>query len=278
MVKISICIPLGKGSEWKDNELRLTLRSLEKHMKIPYDVFIFIDPRNPISWIKNVNVRKVRRTYPEQAKKHFGGVKHYENYFDVLHKIEAMVNDPDVSEQFVLFYDDTHLSRDINNVEDFAIYVATKNYNDMPEAYERRKGKWLKTVMAAIDIARKNGRPKWDYESHLPRFYSKSKWRELFKRFPIDEQLIPYSPSTLYINWYVDKPTVHLFREKNDVKAGFYGDRFSKDEGAFSSSSREKVKKAIEGKMFINYNDMGLTDILKDYLFNLYPEKSMYEY
>src|SRR6056297_2884397 len=117
-----------------------------------------------------------------------------------------MVNDPDVSDQFILFYDDVHLNMDINQIEDLVVYVATQKYDDFPQAYERRKGKWLKTVMAAMDILQKNGRPRWDYESHLPRFYSKEKWQELFKKFPVDEQLIPYAPSTLYINWYLDKP------------------------------------------------------------------------
>jgi len=274
---ISVCIPLGKGSEWHDNELRLTLRSLEKHMKIPYDVFIFADPRNVPEWLQNVTIRKVKRTYPDKAKERFGGVRHYENFFDVLHKMEAMVGDPDVNEQFILFYDDTHLNRDVNKVEDLIVYVAVHKYEDFPEAYERRRGKWHKTVMAAMDILKRKGRPRWNYESHLPRFYEKSKWQELLKKYPVDEQLIPYSPSTLYINWYYDGPTVDLLRDDNYVKAGFYGERFTKDVGAFSSANKKVIEEAIDNRMFINHNDMGLSKPLKDYLFKLYPEKSKYE-
>lgn len=277
MDKLSICIPLGKQSSWNDNELRLTLRSFEKHVHIPYEVFLFADKNYVPEWIKNVKVRKIPRTYPEQAKEHFGGVKHYENYFDVLHKLKAMVDDEEVSDQFVMFYDDTHLSFDVNSVDDFAVFVAVQKYEDKPEGYDKRKGKWLKTIMSAMDKLKFNGRPRYDYESHLPRFYSKDKWNFLFKKFPPDEQLIPYAPSTLYINWWFDKPTIDILREPNNVKAGFYGERLAKDQGAFSSANKGAIKKAIQGKMFINYNDFGLSDALKKYLFELFPNKSKFE-
>jgi hypothetical protein len=277
MEKISICIPLGKRSGWHDNELMYTLRSLEKHMKIPYEVFIFADKRNDLSWTRNVKVRKIARTYPSQAQEHFGGVKHYENYFDVLHKIEAMVMDDEVSEQFVVFYDDTHLNMDVTRIEDLVLFVAIRHYKTAKDAYDRRKGKWLKTVMEAMDKLRFNSKPMYDYESHLPRFYLKKNWKVLFKKFPVDRQLIPYAPSTLYINWFYDKPTVDLSKEENNVKAGFYGEHLCKDIGAFSSNTEKVVRKAIQGKMFINYNDFGMNDALKNILKELYPNKSKFE-
>lgn len=279
MDKISVCIPLGKGSDWDDNELRLTLRSLEKHLKVPHNIFLFVDPRNIPDWVQNVTIKKVPRSYPEKAKEHFQGAKHYENYFDVLHKIEAMVYDSDTSEEFLMFYDDSHLVKDIGSLSDFVCPVAVQKYEDKPAGYERRRGKWLKTVGQAMDYLGDKGRPRFDYESHLPRYFTKSGWRELFKRFPVDEQLIPYAPSTLYYNWFYDKPVVDLMRDENNVKVGFYGDRPAQrgDQGAFKSSTRESIEKAVEGKMFLNYNDVGLTSELKNFLFDIFNEKSVYE-
>lgn len=277
MEKISICVPLGKRSGWGDRELIYMLRSIEKHMKIPYDVFLFADKRNDLSWIKGVTIRKMERTYPKKAEEHFDGVKHYENYFDVLHKIEAMANDEDVSERFVVFYDDICLNRDVHSIEDLVLFIAVRSYDDAKDEYERRKGKWLKTVMAAMDLLKSNARPRYDYESHLPRFYMKSKWKKLFKIYPIDEQLIPYSPSTLYTNWYYDKPMKNLLRDTNDIKAGFYGERLAKDIASFSSFNENIIRKAIQGKMFINYNDFGLSGSLEKILKELYPNKSKFE-
>jgi hypothetical protein len=246
---------------------------------MPFDVFVFADPRHIPSFLTNVNVRKVKRYYPDVPLEHYNGERHFENFFDVLHKIEAMVEEPEVSEHFILFYDDTHLIRDVNSINELFDLVAMQSYEDNAEGYESRKGKWLKTIMSAMTKLKEAGRPRHDYETHLPRFFTRSRWRELLGKFPPDKELIPYAPSTLYYNWFYDEPLIKLNRDENKIKAGFYGERpaVRGDPGTYSSKSSEAIKKALEGKKYVNYNDIGLTTELKQYLAELFPDKSRYE-
>lgn len=278
MDKVSICIPIGKGSKWDDNELRIALRSFDRHIKFDFDVFLFYDPRNPIDWVQNVNKVEVKRTYPEKAYKHFGGVKRFENYFDVLHKLQAMVYDRDVSDLFVFCYDDIHLVRDVYSINELNERIAVRNWRDYPYIFKSQPGKWSKVIGSSLKKLKSAGKLFYDYESHSIRVFEKGLWRYLFNKYPVDEQLIPYVPSTLYYNYFFDKPTVVLEKE-NNVKAGFYGERDADKNlpGAFSSKDKNNIKKAIDGKLFVNYNDVGLNKVLKEFLFEYYSEKSNYE-
>ena len=58
MGKRVICYPLKPkgGSKWDNNELRLSLRSLEKHFKGEYDDVVILGARMP-DWVNEENVR-----------------------------------------------------------------------------------------------------------------------------------------------------------------------------------------------------------------------------
>ena len=201
------------GSKWEENELRHTLRSIEENCKFDYDITIYSD--NKIDWIKNVNVKIIERYYPEKALKTFDGVKHYEQFYDTLNKLRLISQDDDLGENVLYFYDDILLMKEQDKDQIKTTYAGGR-YADKPEYWNNPRGnKWRNTIHQAIDRARGFGEV-FLYETHLPRFYNKSKLRKMFKMFPIDQMDIPYAPATLYFNMFYDKPD-YLFEFDKDT-------------------------------------------------------------
>jgi hypothetical protein len=266
-----IVIPLGKGSVWgEDNELRYFLRSLDYNL-LDFDVYIFGDHRP--SWLTNVNYLQVDRWYPDVALNYYNGVKNYENYFDVLNKLRLATNELDGD--FLWCYDDQVLLRPLTD-EQLRTVIAL--YKDKEEYYYVRenKGKWYRTINRAVAIA-----PGYIYEHHLPRMMNVDKLKKMFDRFPFETMTIPYAPCTLYYNLYHEPDMV--IDEENKVKAGFYNQDFGKL-GSYSAESFETICEAVEGKWWLNYRNSGLNQedrfgvqLLKEYILNLYVNKSRFE-
>lgn len=275
-MKITIAIPLGTGSKWEDNnELRYMLRSLNENLSIDYEVKLFAREVPP--WIDTSQVRYeiVKRYYPEKARKHFGK-PHFENFYDVLNKLYLMAHDESVSEKFVLMYDDILLIKPINLYEELDIKVAETHYLTNKKAYDRQGLKWTQTVMKAWEYCKDRARPRFSYETHLPRVFDKTLLRRVFELYPIEDQTVPYAPSTLYFNLFYNVPDIRLDKE-NNIKAGFYATRRD-DPWAFSARTKEKIDSAVKNKTWVNYNNMGLRHgCLSDWIKERFPNPSKFE-
>lgn len=274
----SVVIPyMVNGAIW--NELRYTLRSIDKNFDFNYDVTIYSD--KPIDWIKNVTVKIIDRWYPPMlAEKKFGGKKHYENYYDVLHKLKTLSLDNDLSNEVLYVYDDVLLLKKQDKDQIKTIY-AGGTYDKEKTYWENPRNKWTRTVFQAIRKVKGYGKV-FLYETHLPRYFQRDKMRELFKLFPIDNMDIPYSPATLYYNYFYDRPDV-MYRDEdvdgqlnNPIKAGFYGlPNFLCD--SFPSRTAQQVKEFADDKLWINYNNNGLSEPLKEWIQKQFPKKSKFE-
>jgi hypothetical protein len=113
--------------------------------------------------------------------------------------------------------------------------------------------------------------------------YSCIKLVFLFTQFPFGVLIIPYALATLYFNYYTEEANPPALRIK-DYKAGFYFD--PEKVASYMSNSLEEIEKAVRGKTWVNYIDMGLnlmaTDLsgkqyLKEWIMNRFPNKSKYE-
>jgi len=274
---ITIAIPLHKESGWGDNqELKFFLRSIDKFLHVDYEVKLYYN-RWP-GWLnpEMVKYEQVKRYYPAKAYKYWNQKKQYENYFDTLHKLQRMSQDS-VADYILYCYDDQILLRDVYSFEDISQWIATKNYWDNPKGFNRRGNKWSRTVMKAFDVLCELERPMYDYETHLPRMFKKDELREMFDRFPIEQQIIPYAPSTLYGNLYNDSPD-HILLKENKVKLGYYGDGVHLPPGSFKAKSISDIDSQKKGKLWMNYNDKGMRVVpLKEWMEKEFSEKSKFE-
>ena len=61
----------------------------------------------------------------------------------------------------------------------------------------------------------------------------------------------------------------------NYIKASFFGREIYT--GEFPSDTDEEVERAVKGKVWVNWNDKGLTTPLKNWLIKRFPNRCKYE-
>lgn len=279
MSELSIVIPFYKnGSKWDCRELVYALRSLDKNLKFKFDVTIYSD--EPLPFLKNVRVVEVPRFYPQRALKTFDGTKHYENYYDTLNKIRTASYDDELSENILYAYDDILLLQK-QDIEQITTVYGGGTYRHRQFYWDNPKRKWTRTISETIKHSKAYGEV-YLYETHLPRYFNRKKLQDMFKKYPIDNMDIPYSPSTLYYNMYYNKPDV-MYRDENNpeqmdnpIKAGFYGQDFSLCD-CFPSKTVDQIKKHTEGKIWVNYADNGLTPAMQEWIKKTFPKKCKFE-
>jgi hypothetical protein len=273
---MKILIPLGTGSNWDNNELRYCLRSLDENLKGDYEIHIYgnVVP----DWLTNVIVHSVERYYPKWLKELNKGKLDYENFFDTLNKVKTFALEN--QGYFIYMYDDVLLVKELNieNIYNIPLEVEDKDFYQI-----RNFDKHGRTINCAIDCLNKDGELLYNFETHIPRVYNCVKLYDLFNKLPFEVLSIPYALATLYFNYYTEEANPPALRIK-DYKAGFYFDPGKV--ASYMSNSLEEIEKAVQGKTWINYNDMGLnlmaTDLsgkqyLKEWIMNRFPNKSKYE-
>jgi len=93
---MDIVYVLGSGSVWDDNEIRFSLRSVEKHLIGVGDVYIIGKKPN---FLKNI----IHRSVPDSYK---------EPWRNVYNKVRRACLELKLSEKFLLFNDDFYLLKD----------------------------------------------------------------------------------------------------------------------------------------------------------------------
>ncbi len=141
--------PLGRGSKWDDNELRYSLRSLEKHTKDPEVTIVGCAPE----WL---NLSKVQYIpLPEPS----GG-----RLFRVGAKLMAAL--PYLPDSFIYQNDDYFLMEPIENFE--TIYIGTMRQTLAMEMNAGHYSVHVKgqqdTIEALIDYCKEP----LDYDAHAP--------------------------------------------------------------------------------------------------------------
>jgi hypothetical protein len=271
---VTFFIPLGIGSDWQNNELRYLLRSLEKNFAEEFRIVVYGETGYNVDWLTGVEYKKFDRYYPARLLKRNHGNRSYENYFAVLDKVHQFVFSPDCPDKFVYIYDDILLIKkiDINGI----LNIPECKYT-FKLANHQIHNKHGRTVNQAFNMCK----PRYRFEHHLPLVYERDKLKEMFTIYRFQDLIEPYALATLYFNLYGCDDLMGSLKEKLDYKAGFEGD-FAQAVGCYSSSSKESINKAVDGKTWINYNDTGLfwgppSFPLQIWIKNKFPNQSKYE-
>jgi len=260
-------LPLGSGSTWDDNESKYMLRSLDN-----VNVQLSVYSNSKIQWLQNAENVVINRYYPLDLKRRYK-IKKYENYFDTNNKLRIFATQCK-DDEFIYIYDDVLL------VGEFQILNFPQH--KIKERHYRlfNKSRHGQTIMAAIACLSTNN-DFYNYETHLPRLYETDKVRFLYRKYPLENQKIPYSFATLYFNYFNDTH-LHPIIETDNYKAGFYGDPFQGN--GFISNSILNVEKIIHNKVWLNYNNKGLCwrnkegeSVLKKWIENKFKIKSRFE-
>jgi len=240
-----VYVYVSQGVMWE--ELYRSIQSLHKFYQGPKKIFVVGDkPRvNGVIHIPHSRVKGV--LLPKAA--------------DSIAKLKLIANHKQINENFVYMYDDIIILKSCTE-KDFrktrAIDLVTS-----PGLYFKpgsdTSAKWRSLFMRTMTILNKHGRPMWNYETHLPRWFNKEKILEVIKKYDLEhlgkKQMLFAS---LYYNTLEDRPFETL-KENENVKAGIYAPHEPK-----------WLQRNIPGKLFLSYNNTGLNNnlirFIKDWL------------
>lgn len=179
---MDVMIPLGKGSNWQDNELRYCLRSLEKYFLDLNDVYIV--GRTP-DWVKNV--------FFIESDDCYGSNKGA----NIISKIHLCNND---NEEILFISDDQCFLKPMkaDDIHPYYIYDLKKK---IPNGGNRIWRRCLHNVKHALISKRL---PCYNFETHTPKIINKKEFVRLMDNFDWRETHFP--THSLYFNNVVEYP------------------------------------------------------------------------
>lgn len=227
-------------TDWADNEIRYSLRSVDVFGHRYNKMFIIGGKPNFI------NYNKVNHLSYED--------NHEVAEYNVFKKLIYLVDNSNVSEDFILMNDDFYLLKPIDlstipyyykRQEISTVYANQNTFNDM--------------AMITREFLLKNNKPIYDFKPHYPIIYNKHKLKGLVPLFEESFKISPLGLSLrdLYGNWY-DVPN-KTYRKENKILSSninFY--KFIRKLDLFSGSN-------------------SATEIEKNFLVHNFSNKSKWE-
>lgn len=253
----------------KWDELRYSLRSLDKHLKIPFRLWFAGDMPD---WVQNATHIPVEHIYDD-----FLPV-----CLDAVRKLNAAITHRDMGQKMLYMYDDIYLTSEVKMADLKRVFALprSKNAIDIDKVDRSTFPKHTKLKFRTIDALRAKKRclpgadDAWvDFENHLPKFFDRKKMVEVFQTYaPGKNRLLMFS---LYYNHH--RPANIEFLERgNDVKLALYGPRELPFDGK-PSDNVNQLKSWFENHKFMNHNDAGLTPELRQALQEYFTDKSRFE-
>lgn len=169
MPMIDIVIPLGTGSEWENNELRYSLRSIEKHLKNYRNIYIIGDLPD---WTKNVIRIPFEETgHPSQ---------------NIMNKVLAACDNDSISDNFMFWNDDFFLLKDIDAIK-YPFYYRGELKSSIP----RMQGNWyLDYILETIQELKQRDFTTGNFDIHCPIIYNRHKFKIAVAAYDFSKKLI----------------------------------------------------------------------------------------
>ncbi|MCX6266108.1 MAG: hypothetical protein NTW16_01940 [Bacteroidetes bacterium] len=238
-------------STWQ--ELRYSLRSIEKHFKFDFRVVILGDLP---AWINPASILYIPHDRVEGIQEN--------TLYDAITKQLLFNAHPDTSLHFVRMYDDIYILRDVDLIT-VGQFKAMYPFREVPE----RTGTWWSQLYHTLDVLIAKGYQGWNTETHLPELFNKEKMQWIITTYSaLEKRLLT---SSLYFNTFFPGAQPQLFSKEFAIQ--FYDNA----DGPFYDSSEGDLNKKCKGKTYLNHNNAGLTDNLKNFLKTTFPHKSRFE-
>lgn len=173
---------LGSGSKWNNNEIKYSLRSLEKYGQNYNRVFITGEKPNFI------NEKIIYNYYPD---KFLPQVNH-------LLKVLYTFQKTDISDDTLINYDDNFFLKDV----DIANYPYYYKRELLPDTFSI-SNTHTRSMIYTKDILKSLNKPIKDFEVHCPIIYNRYKFYdfvEKFQRYNDRQKTVALSSRSAYLN------------------------------------------------------------------------------
>lgn len=241
---LDVVYVLGTGSRWRDNEIRFSLRSLQKNLKNFRNVFIVGECP---AFLQNV-IHIPAKDIFEPGLNADG---------NIITKVLAACADERLSDNF-LFINDDHLvikPIDVANVPPL-------HKGDMTTFSEQywKLNFWRGRLHRTMEVLLEKGYTTLHFDCHTPIIFNKHHFPEIIEQFDYRKG-IGYTMKSLYGNvMYPDGP--FLIDQKKLV---------------FKYFKLKEIKEQLATATFMSFNDQGLNDSLKWWLIDNFRSKSRFE-
>ena len=239
IIKNDIVYVLGSGSLWLNNEIRYSLRSVDKFLQNKGEVFVFGELPIFLDDKKLIHVPLID----------ISGDK----ALNIRNKLVAICNNPLVSENFMLFNDDYFL-RSAIDANNYPYYYKCDLYNTM----NINRTLYREHVIATINALESRELSLYNFDTHKPIIYNKKHLLEVINMYDWNIKH-GYIMRSLYCN------TVGVIGEfKLDSKINL------------PLSAKRWDEKTI-GEDCFSIDDRALGAGLNEFMRATYPDPSCYE-
>jgi len=243
---IDLVYVLGSGSQWKNNELRFSLRSVAKNLSNVRNVYIIGEDPGFLS--ENV----IHIYHPDELNSRNADG-------NMALKILRACDEPDLSDDFLFMNDDFIINKPIS-----AVNIPLMHKGDMknrpPEFWITQLYRFR--LRRTFDELKKRGFPTMQYDYHAPMIMNKLTFQRVMAQFDFKDD-IGLTFRSLYGNTSLEGAlSIPLVDQKMTIYQ-FY--RF------------KEIQIRVEKATFVGYNDNGLNNSLKYWMFFYFREQSKYE-
>lgn len=242
---IDVVYVLGTGSQWNNNEIRFSIRSLEKNLSGFRNIFI-VGEKTP--FLKNVIPVSAEDRYPCQL--NADG--------NIIQKVLKACQDSRLSENF-LFINDDHILLKPVHVADIPAYHKGDMREFKPAYWELNP--WRKRLLKTRETLLSKKLPAFHYDCHTPILFNKTLFPQIMRQFDFASD-IGLTMKSLYGNSVYRDQGTRLTTQKKTV---------------FSFLTFQQIKTKLAESQFLSFNDQGLNRPLKYFLFQSFPSLSSYE-
>lgn len=243
------------------DELKYSLRSLEKHYKGEFRVIIIGDKPD---WITNVLHIPIAR----QSGMH-------ENLtYDAIWKMMRICDGDEVGDCFVRMYDDIYLIKDVD-FDEISKIKAIWNYSDKTkdDLGLSSSATWTTQLVRTLEALKADNLPTWNTETHLPEVFMKSVMKWVLQEYNALENR--FLTSTLYYNNVLQADELpYMVHRNTGIKAGFYD---KNTDYSYHSNNYREIEEICAGKQYLNHNDAGATEALRNFIKKTFSKASRFE-
>lgn len=240
---IDVVYVLGTGSNWRNNEIRFSLRALERNLKGIRKVWIVGE--NP-GFLKNVTFI----SHPDEL-----GINNADG--NIIRKVLRACQDPGLSENF-LFVNDDHLIMKPVTASGIPPYQKLDLAACKDEYFQDNS--WRGRLYRTRNILKKKGYPTLHFDCHVPIVINKKLFPEVMSKFDYEKDT-GYTMKSLYGNViHPDAPRL------NGQKVVIFRPYILQD-----------IRIKVKNRSFVAFNDDGLKPAFKTWLYINFPKPSKYE-
>lgn len=241
---VDLVYVVGTGSQWNDNELRFSLRSVEKNLSGTGRIFIVGHLPDFVKGIVLIPAKDI-----------FEPVKNADG--NMIHKLLIACNDKRLSNNFLFMNDDFIINR-----PNSAAAVPTFHKGDMalqPDSYWQTQFYRFR-LKRTFDVLKERGLPTIQYDYHAPMLMNKKLFIDIMAGFDYAKD-IGYTFRSIYGN-SLKLHALPVIGQKITI---------------FKYFKLDEIKFKTMDINFVGYNDQGLNQSLKYWLIEQFPEKCKYE-